>query len=496
MKQKSCGKYLFTKWLLFTLVLFMPAEYAVGQVFSHTIFDESTKKQAFKYRNDVSKEAKKVMKDWYRIGVLHSDWIENDNGKSIDLQGNELFPNLDYRNLIQIMLGVYMAENSNKKRGVVETSGRLLLPMKYDEIYCYPNQGFIKGVVGKYPENTVDYYSTDGFFLFTVRGINPNLLDDPTLCHYNFNTGVFEYKLGGEYHYKDAIGRELTSKYLPTDGMRLQRSDRENRELLARVAYSTNAWIKLATEAMGKGEYKKAWELLKIYNIFDMNGSDFAGTSVDLLYISVALQCAFSMRQYDLIVNGYSAAEPLTPWLGLTYYIDKDNTGQAVPSKWFNSFKDYYAASARSEMEQLVGVCCNIVNAAKRHMPSNMTSWNTTVNQVSQSVNLSASNVIVNFPGVAPEAGVYTGGTYESGNSMTSSNTSISTSNESSTSKTSDNAPNKVCSPCAGTGRCHACNGKGHYQPSIGSPEVKCSSCRQTGVCTLCKGTGKYGHIR
>lgn len=487
-------KKILGKTILLFCVLSLSAEYAFGQVMN-IYWDEPTKKKAFKYRKDVSKEAKKVMKDWYSTGVLHGDWIENKNGKSIDLQGNVLFPEVDYCRMTQIMLGVFMVEDRNQKKGVVEEPGRMMLPMRYDDIYCYPNQGLIKGVVGKYPQCTVDYYSTDGFLLFSAQNVKPDLDNDPFHFFYNFDQEVFEYSIGNEKHYKDAHGRDLTSKYLPADGARLQHSDKEKRELRARVAYANNAWIKLANEAMGKGDYRKAWELLDIYSKFDLLGSDNIGTSVEMLFITAGFRCAYATRQYDLIVNGYSANGDMAPWgFGHTYYIYKENGGKAVPSQWYSKFKNIYALSARSEMDMLVNVCCDIYNAAARHMPASMDSWNQQYTTVDQSVQQSASSFHYNSPGVLPEGLSYAPVTTDDyGTSQTYSNNNTSLSN------TKSEPIRKTCPRCHGEKRVvweH--NVSGGYGLEV--EMVTCSECgkrydkkstaHRHEVCSSCHGQG------
>ena len=62
--------------------------------------DISTLKKAYKYRTDISDKVLKMTKKWpEKVGVLHSDWIENRNGKSMDLEGNVLFPEYNYTHL-------------------------------------------------------------------------------------------------------------------------------------------------------------------------------------------------------------------------------------------------------------------------------------------------------------------------------------------------------------------------------------------------------------
>mgnify|MGYP006988965102 CR=1 FL=1 len=62
------------------------------------------------------------------------------------------------------------------------------------------------------------------------------------------------------------------------------------------------------------------------------------------------------------------------------------------------------------------------------------------------------------------------------------------------TSSKGSSSSGRNCPNCSfvGNGKCRLCNGKGYYQPSIGSSATtKCPSCNGTGNCRSCGGTGK-----
>ena len=463
-------------------------------------------KRALKERKDISKEALKVMKSWLYpgVGVPHSGWIENEFGKSIDLQGNMLFPEQDYVHMKQIMDGVYMLENRQHKKCVISAQGHMMLPFVYDHISVQETWGVIKGMKGSRSSCDVDYYSTDGLFLFTAEGIEWDEGSDATGCHFDFENNVFTYKLKGQWHYADATGNETTSKSLPASQSRLFRCEKEEMERRGRIEYANNVWIKMADEAMQAGKYKKALDYLDYYQRFDYLGSSSFFTSANILFYTTAMKCAYALHDYDYIVedsyfpgNGYQLS-----FSSLNSYIEKDASGRAVISDYYKQLKNgLVAPSAQAETEMLLNVCCDIYNAALANKSRkttrvniykggftqpviNTSTWNQVITTVGQSIQNTAADFKFNSAGVLPE------GMVVSGSVPTEENY------QSHQEDTREEPLKKMCRSCLGNGRCPLCNGKGYYIPSIGAPEVKCNKCHQSGVCTLCNGTGKYGYVR
>lgn|SRR5574344_100717 len=68
-----------------------------------------------------------------------------------------------------------------------------------------------------------------------------------------------------------------------------------------------------------------------------------------------------------------------------------------------------------------------------------------------------------------------------------------SSSSSTTTQSTGKTAHPKRCTQCGGTGRCHLCNGRGVYSPTMSGKEVRCSKCGGNGRCVLCGGSGSLG---
>lgn len=115
---------------------------------------KSEMKLAYEFRTDIPKSVLKTTRSWPdKYGILHHDWIENLNGKSIDLQGNVLFPQYDYTQL-ERHCGRFWVMTVGGKKGVVDNSGTVLVPFEYDAInFYYITDGYVsawkKGDLGR-----------------------------------------------------------------------------------------------------------------------------------------------------------------------------------------------------------------------------------------------------------------------------------------------------------------------------------------------------------
>ncbi|MBR2958091.1 MAG: hypothetical protein IKC19_00490 [Bacteroidales bacterium] len=107
---------------------------------------KSELKPAYKYRADIPKSVLKETRSWPdKYGILHHDWIENLNGKSIDLQGNVLFPQYNYTRLERHCGGRFWVMTIDGKKGVVDNEGKVLVPFEYNTISFYNiNYGIVR----------------------------------------------------------------------------------------------------------------------------------------------------------------------------------------------------------------------------------------------------------------------------------------------------------------------------------------------------------------
>ena len=133
------------------VVLFIIACVVCSSLFAQT---KSEMKLAYEFRTDIPKSVLKETRSWPdKYGILHHDWIENLNGKSIDLQGNVLFPQYDYTQL-ERHCGRFWVMTVGGKKGVVNNSGEVLIPFEYDAInFSYITDGYVsawkKGELGR-----------------------------------------------------------------------------------------------------------------------------------------------------------------------------------------------------------------------------------------------------------------------------------------------------------------------------------------------------------
>lgn len=121
--------------------------FLISIVVCSTIFAQtkSEMKPAYEFRTDIPKSVLKKTRSWPdKYGILHQDWIENLNGKSIDLQGNVLFPQYNYTQL-ERYCGRFWVMTVDGKKGVVNDEGDVLVPFEYNTISFYNiNDGLVR----------------------------------------------------------------------------------------------------------------------------------------------------------------------------------------------------------------------------------------------------------------------------------------------------------------------------------------------------------------
>ena len=87
-----------------------------------------------------------MTKKWpEKVGVLHANWIENRQGKSIDTSGNILFPQYDYTHIEQY--GDCFILTVGGKKGIVQADGKKITDFKY--YLLVPENGAIRDMLKK-----------------------------------------------------------------------------------------------------------------------------------------------------------------------------------------------------------------------------------------------------------------------------------------------------------------------------------------------------------
>lgn len=133
---------------------------------THDAYGKDAYKILLEHRTDISPDVIKKVKEWLRDPIFHDSWIENPLGKSVDLNGNELFPNIAYRGCREIspVLFELKAENVRTHKGLVRSDGTIIIPLKHKELLYFPEIGVIVGISEKF------YQGEDKAYVYTYGG--------------------------------------------------------------------------------------------------------------------------------------------------------------------------------------------------------------------------------------------------------------------------------------------------------------------------------------
>lgn len=173
---------------------------------------EKMRKQAYKYRTDISKEVLNVAKK--HRGIIYGDWIAGE-GKAWDLEGNEMFPELGFSQVGRFNDSLYMMKKRAYEKdswGIVNKEGKIVIPFEYGDFSDFDiNYGIIYAVTGSgyRGEGTIAVYTLDGACLFklSARPTSDYLMYNP-----QYNIFMLE-----QYWGKEVEGNYLTYAYY-TDG--------------------------------------------------------------------------------------------------------------------------------------------------------------------------------------------------------------------------------------------------------------------------------------
>ena len=250
-------------------------------------------KSSYKYRKDIPKEVLELTKKWPdKFGVLHSDWIENLNGKSIDLQGNEILSYVNYVNLELCCDTFFVATNAEGKKGVYgkKEQGCIISPI-YDEI-DFSWTALSGCIIAKHKSKSND--NNDVCTVYTNNGVKLDFMElTPAVgtVYYPKNnlinviwkdlTGVYQKRLywtngkqamegelpkgkislGADGYSYTAEGDTVPTKipYINTEGEHPKLQVMTKAEMIERDAkdFKNNAWMKLATNFMREKRYEE-----------------------------------------------------------------------------------------------------------------------------------------------------------------------------------------------------------------------------------------------
>ena len=474
-------------------------------------------KAAYKLRTDIDKTVAKTVCKWKTPGIPHSDWIDNLDGKSTDLQGNQLFPQIDYNRLYEVFPGIFVISNTRtSKYGIIKRNGQMLVPMDYVEYIDWKLEG--EGLfIGKKTDNSTDIYhisgkklcsilptgdyydevhvsqkiisiryrqnsSEKGFYnyhwrLFWYDGtpVMPEFIGASTIT-FNNKGNIESFTDNGITTY--AITTEMST---PTETI-IQPKDKNYVELQSSQALLKNVWIQTASKLMDEGKYADARECLYYYEHTDHNSQSKSTSSMSVLW-QMWMQCALETQNYFNIIDKSPNFLPE----GITLN----------PSQMEYSFdKKTYSAEAVPIVEEAIANCNAIYQEGKALWDKRSAAIDRRRARLNALSNyMKGAEKLMNSPSLLPSAS--TSASTNSGAAANAMPVHNVNNNGSATTKGSDSGDKGGSKTAAKHSKCKVCNGKGHCQTCDGTGRrvyggkvQTCAACGGHPTCKACGGTG------
>lgn len=517
------------KFLCFVVVLLMcsvnvHAKRLVGLLLRADKMD----KVAIRYRTDISKEVQKRIKKWDQPAILHGDYIENQNGKSLSLNGEELDFGIDYVGLKPIWYHLFEITTPSGKKGIARpktpTSGEIYVPVKYDKIDNCGHDGFFLGHYTEGATEKVDVITLWGQSIATITNpydfkcqyfpqynqflISTKKMDDPfrSVFLISYPDGekpvnaftAENVELHGNYIMVTDSGRTkryTDDKYGTVEHKSGGLSDLSGREKLAFDYFFKNKWIEQAVYYFkDKKQYDRALDCFDYFERYDAPRVDYRNTYAGAMYVRLRIMAYHNAHRYAELqsyVRGqnelYSPSKfglyynPQTDsFYDMTRYIPEDDNKRADAVKYLAECNDLYKRSydnvRRQQQEQaqtaqfVTGIFSNAINNISNGLSGGSSSSGSSTSSYQGSA--------------APSSASYSSG---------------SSSSSSSSSSGSSSPTRHTCSRCNGTGKivvenshnggyglekrmktCGEC-GKTYDSSAMGHRHDRCNSCHGQG---------------
>lgn len=477
-------------------------------------------KAAYKYRTDIPKDVLAMTKKWPdKFGIPHSDWIENLNGHSIDLQGREILSWLDYVQLELCCDTFFVATMADGKKGVYgRSSEQSIVPYIYDEIdFSWTAlSGTIVAKMNTAGGTLFNIYTTTGQRLdfqkaTTEAGVfyyaSPNIIDviwrDETNAlrqslYWPNGKPAFEEDLPGVKITFASDGFKYTPQgdstavikyYINTDEERPRLQVLTKNEMISRdkESYTNNVWKQMAVKFMEQKRYSDIAFCMDFINRHELK----------------ALRSQESEPNFECYTMGLYAYTMAGNYKTVIYRTNGTDTSVQRPSQLLlnTTTGEFYIgqtnnldAAQRKSVEAWAKICTS--------------AYSTSMNGQEQKQIQQAQTAAAIFGAIGGTLNAISQGMNSGGNRQSSTQSrpqKVSASHSSSSSSSSSAEP--VSTPTRET--CTRCNGTGRIEVErsvkTGGLEKRMKTCSECGksydsaatghhheTCGLCHGAGYY----
>ncbi len=262
--------------------------------------------EAYDYRSDIDKKVLSKTRKWTDgYGILHHDWIENPNGKSVDLYGEEILPQYDYTQLDRWCDSLYVMKVGTR-RGVVTATGRQVIPFAYWNMnFKRIDQGLIFAQQNAAGTGKVDIYTTEGQKVCeksNVRSIDAYY--DATYNYVEVYCTYYNEQAEVCYRYYPD-GEEITDS-LPAEGATHPAIPVSSRQVLWKMdelSFKYNTWVKLFRQYYEQKKYDDAFYCISFFFTQDLPSLLSASSIPNVITYTSILDCYYKLGLHEDLVK-------------------------------------------------------------------------------------------------------------------------------------------------------------------------------------------------
>ena len=507
--------------LLVMMLLPMVAMQTYGQGFPYDY--KTVKKMALECRDDISPDVLDKIKQWEETPIIHSDWIENPKGKSLWLDGTEIFPNINYTKLYVRYPNMFEVRNGSYV-GLFYKDGSTIAPMKYSDLHIGSN-GYVTCLGhpswdGKLYHHSIDYYKIDGQFVYHLEYTNPKEYSFPVTVYEekenilkviitkqcSSKNCLYEYRLlypDGQEVIEPIEGKETLTvkngvirfgkKEIPIPNFSPMNHpglgvDTEGLSLLISNTYKENYYIKKAVDFYNSKKWNEALTYLNFFHQFE--NLNLWNSVEAKVFCLMWLRCKYELGQSEEIYKLIKDKNVLRPYQ-LEYSPSSHSLSDGSIRPLSNPSEELKEVSRQCKELFDIAVAPYVQQEIKQENEKQLQKqqmWIALFGAITSSIN--------NYLTYSSTTSSYTNNSVNIKTAPTSSTTN-STSERTDGGELVTQEKHTPCQVCNGTGKCTHCNGTGRGK-RLGM-DVTCGACSGHPTCTSCKGKGykiSYENVR
>lgn len=352
--------------------------------------------EAYDYRKDISKEVLAITKKWPdKYGILHNDWIENPNGRSITLTGEVILPQYDYTQLDLYSDSLYVMKVGSRY-GVVARSGRMVVPFNYWKLnFKRISEGLIFGQQNAAGTGKVDVYTTEGqkvCELDNVQFLDALYISFKNMvivsCKHNNEKEEREYRFFPD-------GTAITDDNLEDQALhpRIPRPNDDERNQIDYRRFQENVWVKQFREYYDKKKYNDALYCISFFDQKDRKALCSDASIPNFVTFTSILDCYKQLGMYEQLVNTVQnkTIDHRLP-RGLVFNVEKKQV-ESTRELLYNGIEQDYLLGMVNDINEAYQSSLAGYQASVQQRQQKAQMWITVMSVTAQSITTTIANI-------------------------------------------------------------------------------------------------------